>query len=280
MKNKLYFFAILFFGIIMAGCSSEDDHTSSSVQEDTDTIHLKVMTYNIYSGQKVYSGPTGVEAIAEVIKQVNPDIVGLEEFETKSSVVDYQDMISLLKEETGLSYSFFVHTTYPHGGDYGNLILSKYPLSEGKRYLLPREDTDVDIYPRAMGIVSVVKNHTNFHFMVTHLSSTLESNRILQAQSIMDTIADVTGSIILVGDMNAYADSSPLNIFYQRFVISCLNGDYGLTIDTPIPTKAIDFILHTPDQGITPLSYNVDYDAYYQSDHFPVVATFSIKKNN
>ena len=40
--------------------------------------------------------------------------------------------------------------------------------------------------------------------------------------------------------------------------------------------KAIDFVLYTPDEGMSPEDYDVYYDAYVESDHFPVVATFSI----
>ena len=47
-------------------------------------------------------------------------------------------------------------------------------------------------------------------------------------------------------------------------------------IGTPVPVKAIDFVLYTPDKGMAPKAYDVYYDAYVESDHFPVVATFSI----
>ena len=82
--------------------------------------------------------------------------------------------------------------------------------------------------------------------------------------------------MILTGDFNALADSGPMKILYDRFDIGCLNGNYGLTTGTPVPVKAIDFVLYTPDKGMAPKAYDVYYDAYVESDHFPVVATFSI----
>jgi len=82
--------------------------------------------------------------------------------------------------------------------------------------------------------------------------------------------------MILTGDFNALADSGPMKILYERFDIGCLNGNYGLTTGTPVPVKAIDFVLYTPDKGMAPKAYDVYYDAYVESDHFPVVATFSI----
>ena len=49
-----------------------------------------------------------------------------------------------------------------------------------------------------------------------------------------------------------------------------------LTVSTPKPTEAIDFLMYSPVDSITPLEYNVYYDAFSESDHFPVVATFKI----
>ena len=111
------------------------------------------MSYNIYSGLKVYSGKKGMEAIAQVIKKINPDLAGLQEFETKTNKVENADIIALMKEVTGTQYTFFVKTRDVDGGEYGNLILSKYPISDEVNYDLPRIETVEDVYTRSMGVV-------------------------------------------------------------------------------------------------------------------------------
>lgn len=265
-------------GMLHACDSNEPNDNASDGNTIPEGISLKTMTYNIYSGQKAYSETKGLDTIAAVIKKVNPDIVGIQEFETGSDKLGKADAISMLKERTGMRYAYFAETGYGtgDGGDYGNLILSKYEISEGACYDLPRKTSlDNDKYPRSMGIVKVKKGEKEFHFAVTHMSL-VEESRIAQASTILEKIAGIEGPIILTGDFNAYADSEPMKVLYERFKIACLNDNYGLTTGTPVPEKAIDFILYTADKGMTPLSYNVYYDAYYQSDHFPVVASFVI----
>ncbi len=74
-----------------------------------------------------------------------------------------------------------------------------------------------------------------------------------------------------------------MNILREKFEIACLNDNYGLTVEPPVPTKAIDFILYTPDKGLLPVAYDVYYDAYYQSDHFPscsIICYSRLKKKN
>ena len=278
MKRKLYLLLALIVGSCMFyACDSDDPSNNVGGTTTPKGVSLKVMTYNIYSGQKAYSGTKGLDTIAAVIKKVNPDIIGIQEFETGSDKLGKADAISLLRERTGMRYAYFAKTGYnPGGGDYGNLILSKYEISEGACYDLPRiNEIGDDKYPRSIGIVKVKKNEKEFHFAVTHLSL-IEESRVKQVSPILEKIANINGPVILTGDFNAYADSEPLNILREKFEIACLNDNYGLTVEPPVPTKAIDFILYTPDKGLLPVAYDVYYDAYYQSDHFPVVASFVI----
>ena len=201
----------------------------------------------------------------------------LQEFETKTNKVGNEDIIALMKEVTGMPYAFFVKTRDVDGGEYGNLILSKYPISDEVNYDLPRIETVEDVYPRSMGVVKTEKDGKGFYFGVTHLSHVgNETNRINQTTTIIEKTKDLDEPMILTGDFNDLADSGPMKILYERFEIGCLNGNYGLTTGTPVPVKAIDFVLYTPDEGMSPKDYDVYYDAYVESDHFPVVATFSI----
>ena len=81
-----------------------------------------------------------MEAIAQVIKKINPDLAGLQEFETKTNKVGKADIIALMKEVTGMPYAFFVKTRDVDGGEYGNLILSKYPIRSELRQGMQRAE--------------------------------------------------------------------------------------------------------------------------------------------
>ena len=185
MKHKFYLLQLLLAGGLFAGCSSDDDGVTPP--DEKDGVLVKVMSYNIYSGQKAYSGKKGMEAIAQVIKKINPDLAGLQEFETKTNKVGKADIIALMKEVTGMPYAFFVKTRDVDGGEYGNLILSKYPISDEVNYDLPRIETVEDVHPRSMGVVKTEKDGKGFYFGVTQLSLVrLEPNRINQTTTIIE----------------------------------------------------------------------------------------------
>ena len=63
MKHKFYLLLVLLINGLFIGCSSDDDGVTPP--DDKDGVLVKVMSYNIYSGQKVYSGKKGMEAIAQ-----------------------------------------------------------------------------------------------------------------------------------------------------------------------------------------------------------------------
>ena len=87
-------------------------------------VTVKAMTYNTYSGRK-----QGIDKIAEVIKKENPDIVSLQEIERNTEINPW-DTPKKLSELTGMKYYYFAHALdIPTGGDSGNVILSKYPVS-------------------------------------------------------------------------------------------------------------------------------------------------------
>ena len=97
MKRKLYLLLALIVGSCMFyACDSDDPSNNVGGTTTPKGVSLKVMTYNIYSGQKAYSGTKGLDTIAAVIKKVNPDIIGIQEFETGSDKLGKADAISCL----------------------------------------------------------------------------------------------------------------------------------------------------------------------------------------
>lgn len=54
MKHKFYVLLVLLISGLFAGCSSDDDGITPP--DEKDGVLVKVMSYNIYSGQKIYSG--------------------------------------------------------------------------------------------------------------------------------------------------------------------------------------------------------------------------------
>lgn len=272
MKLKIKTYGLLLFTAFcfFTACDSDDDNSQPSIE--VEGVLVKTMTYNIYSGQL-----RGIVAIADVINKVDPDIVGLQEVETKTNKIP-EDVINSLLQKTEMKYYHFAKTHNTDGGEYGNLILSKYPLSDAKTYDLGVIIT-TGSFPRSLGVVKLEIDGKEFYFANTHLDHLSDiTNKMHQIEKIKEYTKDLDKPIIIAGDFNAVEGSDPLNSLLEKFTLGCLNGNCGLTTGTPIPSKAIDFLMFAPADSVTPIAYDVFYDAFTESDHFPVVATFKVHK--
>lgn len=233
---------------------------------------LKVMTYNTYSNRK-----EGIEKIAEVIRRENPDIVALQEVE-RNTAINPWDTPEKMSELTDLKYHAFFHALdIKKGGDYGNVILSRYPLSDEHNYhmegLLPKD------YTRSFGYATVDLGDCKLTFAVTHLDHKYEDAlRLRQAQMVVDTLSRISGPVILAGDLNTRRGSKAIDVIRSQFSSDCLADGTPWTSPAPNPTFTCDWILFAPHNRFKVRDYHVCYWASTQSDHFPVVATYEITK--
>ena len=267
LMKKIITLSIL--GFLLASCSKND----TKVEEPPVTgVSVKTMTYNIYAAQK-----RGIEAIAEVIKKNDPELVGLQEVEVNSTNLNF-DTGKRLSELTGMPYYYFVKARHLAQGEYGNLILSKFPLKETKTYLLDVLTSEANAYIRALGTVKVSKENKDFYFAVTHLDHLSDNaNRLHQIDLIRQYTKDLALPVILSADLNAKPTEEAYKVLTKWFTSGCLNGYCGFTAGTPKPDGTIDYLMYAPTDAVLTETYDVDYSSYSQSDHFPVVANFLIK---
>ncbi len=87
---------------------------------------IRVMTYNIHHGEGT-DGKLDLERIAKLIRQQQADIVALQEVDRGVERTARRDLIVELAALTKMSYAFGKNIDY-QGGDYGNAILSRFPI--------------------------------------------------------------------------------------------------------------------------------------------------------
>ncbi|SEN22733.1 Metal-dependent hydrolase, endonuclease/exonuclease/phosphatase family [bacterium A37T11] len=267
---KLYRCLLLAAVFSLAGCKSDKDKQDQT-PEPPAGVSVKIMTYNTYSGRK-----KGIDAIAEIIKSQDPDLVGLQEIESNSDDFSY-DVPKALAEKTGMPYYYLAKALDLDPGDYGNLILSKYPLSQQTTYELGLAPGGPNSYMRAMGLVKTQKDGKEFYFATAHLDQLSdETNRLYQADLIHTYTKDLDKPVIITGDFNAQPTDATIKLMTQWFTLGCLNGHCGYTDPAPKPDGTIDYIMYAPIDSVSTVTYDVDYQAYSQSDHFPVVANLVI----
>ena len=227
---------------------------------------LRVMTYNIHQGIDA-DMRMDLEAIAGVIAAENPDVVALNEVNRARATNGFVDTLPLISRQLGLPYVFGANYA---DGQYGNAILSRYPILEWNNTHYIHNTTEI------RGLLRVVVEAPGgpITFYATHLDH-ISSPDDARAEQVAEALAlwDGAPRSILLGDLNAEPDKPELQAVYQAGFVDALAAtgqDDVFTFWDPVPTpgRRIDFIFVTPDLFLG-RAWVVQTRA---SDHLPVLA--------
>ena len=274
MKVLIYCFS--FFVLTIVSCSNK---VVSGYLASTDTSELRVMTYNIHHANppsKIESGEIDLNAIANVIKRENPDIVALQEVEMNTIRSGETDQAKALAEKLGMQ-AFFGRAIDFEGGYYGVAILSKYPLTETLITPLP-EDADPEAEDRVLITANItLPNGEIIRFGSTHLDVRSERNRNQQVKAINKIASKEHLPFIIAGDFNSVPESNAIAELDKQFTRTCIeNCEPTIPVDNP--NRTLDYIVYTKDSPFRVVSQKVIQEKY-ASDHLPVVATLELTLN-
>lgn len=258
-------------------------------------MELTVMSYNIKVGS--WTGG-GLEAVAAVIAEANPDVVALQEVDRGIKRTQYVDQATWLGERLGYQSVFGPATGGAafgvDAGEYGIAMLSRWPIVEHERRLLyhqplPSEQRPAGYYAeqRAMLGCAIDINGTLIDVVCTHFDLT-EDQRIHQAAEVAEfaTGWHTARPVILMGDFNADPDSNEIGIIRKAlrdvFHEQGINGDTRITFPSGLLgswtaddwSGAIDFVFVSPEVQVRDIT--VIRETTPASDHAPVIARLQI----
>jgi endonuclease/exonuclease/phosphatase family metal-dependent hydrolase len=236
---------------------------------------FRVMTYNIHHGEGT-DGKLDLERIADVIKQERADIVCLQEVDRGTMRTAQGDLARELASLTGMQQVFGKNIDF-EGGEYGNAILSRFPIVEHKqtRY-------EVSIRGEQRGLLSAVIGVHGVEVLVlnTHLDFQKgDEERLANVAEALKQLAgrDEKRPAIFCGDFNAPPNTPTYNAVLEKF-IDCwpLAGEGpGYTIPSQFPAARIDYVFLKKDSRLTPSKAWVPRTL--ASDHLPLVVEFRLK---
>ncbi len=230
---------------------------------------LRVLCYNIHHGRGT-DDKVDLPRLAQVIRSVDPDLVALQEVDNKTKRTGGVDQTAELARLTDMDGLFGRQIDF-QGGTYGQAVLSRFPITGSAIHVLPGEpdrETRIAFETR----VSVFgKEHS---FVSTHLHHQSNDFRVRQAEKIREVFAGADRPVIVVGDLNAYPNSKPLQVFK--------GGWSSATADRPIPTfpagkptNQIDYILFKPGDRFVVQQVRV-LEEPVASDHRPIFAVLQL----
>lgn len=236
-------------------------------------MNLKLMTYNIQHGldyQKLLKKERiiDLDKIIDVIKQENPDIVALNEVYNDINNIETVEQTKYIAEKLGYKYYFFGKCiTIKNTIDYGNAIISKYPLSNFIIHKIPDPiiKKEKGCYESRVIIqCDLLINNQIIKIYVTHIGLETE-----EKENGINKIIEITQNeeSILMGDFNMLENNKNIQKLLNVYKNPLLNNNnLASTYPSINPKEKIDYIF----------TKNVDVDKSYivkkvASDHFPVI---------
>ena len=242
--------------------SGSTTETTSGTEIETETTEKgPLSTELVLANLNIKHGAEGLDTIAEAIKEISPDIIGLEEVDVFCERSGYIDEPAELAQLAGYPYYAFSKAIRLGDGEYGTAILSRYPI----------ESFDVTpLYSgngegRSLGHAVINVEGVALDVFVTHLSYESRSLRIEQMENIADILSGCN-YYALMGDLNSF-DLEDISYLGGAYYVNRPDRSY---ITFRRWEMAIDHIVVS--QGFTELSSGVSEKEC--SDHKMIYATF------
>lgn len=277
-------------------CVEEQSRASVGLRErprlEVKPAHrVNVMTYNIHSGFGA-DLVLDLDRIADLISEQKVDIAGMCEVDCKTGRSGGVDQAAYIASRLGYEH-VYGRTIYYGGGQFGNALISRYPIRSWCNHQLPNPAGNE---PRAVLEAQVDVDGTILNVFVTHLDVKDETGRRAQVGALLDIASKAVGPSVIMGDFNAspYADEISLALHefndtmptYRVLVNSdelvkegLFARDYlkgGYTYDAYSPARRIDYIFTSFDIGIVDEPGAARVPQTLASDHLPYIAAIEV----
>ena len=243
---------------------------------------LRVLSYNIHHGRGV-DNKLSLERIAAVIRQADADVVALQEVDQGCGRSDRKLQVQELEKLTGY-YGVFGKAIDFDGGEYGQAVLSRWPIKQSTVHRLPNEQQpNGSMREQRIVLEAIVPSEAGtIRFLGTHLDHSKEDlreqqatavDRLLDAVSFADTKSIAT---VLAGDFNDVPKSRTLGCFEKRWQVEPRIENRNLaTYPSESPRTRIDYVA-VDQAGTLVLDSLKVVSEPLASDHRPVVGELVI----
>jgi endonuclease/exonuclease/phosphatase family metal-dependent hydrolase len=232
------------------------------------------MTYNIHHGEG-QDGKVDLLRIAQLIKEQNADIVGLQEVDKGVERTQRRDLPAELAALTGMTCIFSNNFNH-QGGEYGNAVLTKFPIKRmnNLHYKMLRPGEQRGILQLVLDVRGREVVYLNTHIDYRPDDSERWSN-VSEIEALVDKYRGKP--IIMTGDFNDFPESRVCRRIATTFhdTWRLVGAGDGFTIPVNHPRRRIDYLWISKDGALTPQrAWVPKSDA---SDHLPVVAEFQLQ---
>ena len=253
---------------LLIGCTTQADGQEKSHA-------LRVVSYNIRHGEGA-DGKVDLKRSANVISELKPDLVALQEVDKNCRRSGNVDIAKELGELLGMEHRFGKFMNF-QGGEYGMAVLSRLPILESVRHQLPdgaEPRCALEVKVQVDGLPSPVC------FVCIHNDWTKESIRLKQVQSLLAQLQGRENPIVLAGDFNGDRSDESMRLLAGAGwrIVQKNNAEESKTWPADEPRVEIDFFVIRNFPRV-----EIDHDVIQEavaSDHRPILAVITSSEDD
>jgi len=233
---------------------------------------IRIATYNIHKCVGIdrrYSP----ERIAEVLREIDADVIALQEVVCHSDRGLRDHQAEFLAERLGLNFCLGENRKH-YGGDYGNAILSRFPIASFQNH----DISVVKREPRGCLRAEIeMEPGKNFYFVNLHLGTSFFERRQQVRKLLVNHVLDdpvIEGKRVIAGDFNEWISGLTTRLFKSRFQSVDPKLDLGTLRSFPgvAPIVHLDHVYFDNAFELLNASLHKSRKALVASDHVPIVA--------
>lgn len=241
-----------------------------------DLQRLRIATYNVHKCRGL-DRRVRPERIAEVLREVDADIIALQEVLSIEGTTPEADQARFIAEELELNYCLGENRRL-RGGAYGNLVLSRLPLRSTCNYDLTCRGFERRGCLRAD--VEIGKNRLlhvfNVHLGLAFFERRQQARKLIGSEILNNKeLQDVR---IILGDFNEWTRGLTSRLLAAQLQSVDIRYHLGRKRTYPgvLPLLHLDHIYFDTPLELERFTLHRSRTALMASDHLPLVADFSL----
>lgn len=227
---------------------------------------MKIMSFNTQHCKNYITGEIDFQIMADAIKSVGADIVGLNEIRGEGVGAEYTAQTEKLALLSGLREFYFAPAIKFNAGPYGNAFISKYPIIKAQN--IPVPDPKVKKYNGyyETRCLLKVKLSNGLTVLVIHFGL----NRDEQENAVKTVLENLENEkCVLMGDFNLNPNDELLKPIREKMVDTAdFFNEEKFSFPSDNPKQKIDYIFVSPDIKVI----SADIPPIVAADHRPHIA--------